>query len=239
MVDDRDPVTQLFGFLQIMRGQHYCHARAVEFDHQFPQQPPQFDINPGSRLVEHQHRGRMDHGLGNQQAALHAARKRARIGIALVRQMDLFEQRLGAPQRLGHAIEPGLVLQHLERRKERIEYDFLRHDPDRALGIAAVRIDVKPPDFHAAAGLHHQPGEGVDQGRFARAIGTEQTKDLPLRHVKADIIKRELGGGVPGGGIAFDQVGDADCGGFCHMRALAASAARRKACVNEVATPCG
>jgi hypothetical protein len=95
-------------------------------------------------------------------------------------------------QRLGHAIEPGLILQHLDRGEKRVEHDFLRHDADRCLGVAPVAIDVVAPDLDAARGLHHQPGKRVDQRGLARAVGAEQAEDLALRHVEAHALQGQL-----------------------------------------------
>ena len=72
------------------------------------------------------------------------------------------EQRFGTPLCARHAIETGLVLQHLERGEEGIEHDLLRHDPDRTLRVARAAIDVEAPDLSRAAGLHDEPGEDVD-----------------------------------------------------------------------------
>jgi hypothetical protein len=54
----------------------------------------------------------------------------------------------------------------------------------------------KPQIVTAAAGLHDQPGEDVDQGRLARAVGAEQPEDLAARHVEADLVERALAAGI-------------------------------------------
>jgi hypothetical protein len=46
------------------------------------------------------------------------------------------------------------------------------------------------------AGLRHQPGEDVDQGRLARAVGAEQPEDAAARHVETHIVKRLLSPGI-------------------------------------------
>ena len=101
MVDDRDAVAQLLGFLEIMGGQHHRHALPVEPADIVPQLLAKLDVDPGGRLVEHQDRRRMNHRLGHQQPPLHAARQGARIGVGLVGQMHRGEQRVGDPLGFG------------------------------------------------------------------------------------------------------------------------------------------
>ena len=134
----------------------------------------------------------MDHRLGDQQPPLHAARQGARIGIGLVGQVHRREQLVALPLGRRNAVQPGLDLQRLARREERVEDDLLRDDADRPLGVARMLVDVEAPDRHLAAGLHDQAGEDVDQRRLARAVGAEQAEDLPARHVEADVVERAL-----------------------------------------------
>ena len=231
VVDDRDPVAQLLGFLEVVRGQHHRHALAVELGDQLPQLAAQLDVDAGGRLVEHQDRRRVDHRLGDQQPPLHPARQRAGIGVALVRQAHRLEQLLRPAQRLGHAVEPGLVLEHLERGEERIEHDFLRDDADRALGVARVRVDVEAPDLGGAAGLHHQPGEDVDQRRLARAVGAEQAEDLrPAGTSKLTPFERQLALFALDAGVALDEVADADRGGLWSWRGALGPLRARSQC---------
>src|SRR5690606_32109138 len=89
-----------------------------------------------------------------------------------------------------HAVQPGLDLQRLDRRKERVEGDLLIDDADRALGIAWLGVDVEPPDAGAPRGLVHQSRQDVDQRRVARAIGAEQAITLPTRDPRVDGVQR-------------------------------------------------
>ena len=88
MVDDRDPVTQFFGFLEIMSGQNNSDAPIVQFADIGPELLAQFDINPGGRLIQHEDRGGVHQRLGDEQTTLHAARQCAGIGMGFVLKMD-------------------------------------------------------------------------------------------------------------------------------------------------------
>ena len=131
--------------------------------------------------------------------------------------MDRLEQFLAAPLGLGDAVEPALVLQHFERGEEGIEDDFLRHDADRALGIARIVVGIESPDLGIAARLAHQPRKDVDQRRLARAIGDEQAEDPALRHVEAYPLERQLWRFARAGrGVFLDQIVDTDGWGCLH-----------------------
>ena len=71
----------------------------------------------------------------------------------------------------------------------------------------------KPQMTTLPRGLHDQPGEDVDQGRLARAIGAEKPEDLPARNVEADVVERQLAALV-----GLRQRFDADRG-LVHKRA--------------------
>ncbi len=176
--------------------------------------------------------GCMHQRLGDQQPPFHAARQRARIGAGLVLQMHRAQDFHAAAQGLGDAIEPRLVLQHLEGGEEGVEHHFLRDDADRALGVAQIGVDVETPDRGAARGFQHQAGQDVDQRRFARAIGAEQAEDAALGYIEADAAQRQLAaialGAVARWGVAFDEVTDRNGGGQGHALPLGGEAPRRK-----------
>src|SRR3546814_5974922 len=78
MVDDGDMVAKLLRLLQIMCGQEDRRSSLVEVDNALPELPAQLDVDAGGRLVEHQDRRIVDHRLGDQQPASHAAGERPR-----------------------------------------------------------------------------------------------------------------------------------------------------------------
>ena len=97
----------------------------------------------------------MDHGLGDQQPPLHAPRQRPRISVRLVGQVHGGKQRVALPLARTDAVQPGLDFQRLARREEGVEDDLLRHDPDRALGVPRVLVDVEAPQRHLAGGFDY------------------------------------------------------------------------------------
>ena len=192
MIDDRDAVAQLLGLFEIVRRQHHGDAAAVQFADIGPELLAQLDVDARGGLVQHQHRGRVDHRLGDHQAALHATGQGAGIGVGLVLQMHRAQQFHRAALRFRDAVEAGLDLQRLDGGEEGVEQDFLVDDADRRLGVARMRVDVEAPDAGMTLGLVDQPGQDVDQRGLARAIGAEQAEDLAARHIEADPVQRAL-----------------------------------------------
>ena len=68
VVNDRNAVAQLLGFLEIMGGQHDRDALPIQSPDIVPQLLAKLDVDAGGRLVEHEDRRRMDHRLGDQEA---------------------------------------------------------------------------------------------------------------------------------------------------------------------------
>ena len=155
-----------------------------------PKARAQLDIDTRGRLVENQHVGAVDHRLGDHQAAAHAARQAPRVGIGMLGQVEGVEDFVGAPPGFGHAIETGLDFQGFARGEERVDDQFLRYDTDCARRGAAHRVDVMTPDFDVARGLVDQPGENIDESRFAGAVGPEQAEYRAARHVEIDPLQR-------------------------------------------------
>ncbi len=89
----------------------------------------------------------MDHRLGLHQPALHAARQRARIGLALSVEPHRREQCVRNALVLGHAVKPCLDLPSASYGvKKGSKTIFLRNDADRIFGIARIGVDVEAPD---------------------------------------------------------------------------------------------
>ena len=77
LIDDRDLVTQLFGFFKVVRGQNDGHTGVVQFFDIGPKLLTQFDVDPGGWFIKNQNRWGMNHSLTDQKAATHPARKRS------------------------------------------------------------------------------------------------------------------------------------------------------------------
>ena len=220
------------GFLEIMGGEHDRHALRVELADIVPQLPAKLDVDARGRLVEHQDRRRMDHRLGDQQPPLHSARQRARIGVAPCRSgASPRAARRCAGRRGAIPYSPAWISSVSRGVKKGSKMISCGTTPIERLALRGCWSMSKPQIVDLAAGLHHQPGEDVDQGRLARAVGAEQAEDLPARHVEADLVERQLGS-APCGGIGLRRGFDADRGlvhGASRHRGGTSATSRRSA----------
>ncbi len=192
-VDDGDGVAELLGFFQVVGGQDDGDAFLVDLAHIVPQLAAQLDVHARGRLVQDQDRRIVHQSLGHHQAAFHAAGQGADIGVGLVREAERGQQFVRAALVGGHAVEAGLDLQGLARGEEDVGDDLLRHDPEGRAGVARLMVDVAVPDADRALGLVRHPGDDVDQGRLARAIGAQQAEHRAARHRQIDAAQGGLG----------------------------------------------
>lgn len=150
MIDDGDAIAQFLGFLEIVRGQQDRGADGVQLTHVLPQVLTKAHVHACGGLVEHDDRRRMHEGLADQEAPSHPARQRAGIGVGFVGEADDVQDLVRAAFILGHAVKTRLHFQEFARGEERVEVQFLRHDPDGEARMALVRVDVVIPDLHRA-----------------------------------------------------------------------------------------
>ncbi len=178
-----------------------------QFAHQLPHVLAQFDVDAGGRLVEKQDLRLVRQGLGDHQAALHAAREHADLGVFLVPQRELpehfFDQR-----RIGRLAEQPARKPHGRRRRlEGVGGQFLRHEPDARARRAVIRKNVVAVDQDRAARRLHDAANRRDQGRLAGAVRAEQRENLAVADVQVDVFQ-----GLEARSIGLIEMRDGDCG---------------------------
>src|ERR1022692_2804000 len=191
-VDDRDVAAQIFSLLQIMRRQYDRRALLIDVAQEFPHRAAHLDVHAGRRFVQYQQFRFVHESARDHEAALHAARERARNRVAAVPQLQLFEIDFRAlfGERSLDAVEAGLVHDDRECRFELIEIDFLRHDADARLRGFELTVDVVPEHLDETAGLVDERRHDADDGRFAGAVGAEQREEVALLDGKIDSLER-------------------------------------------------
>ena len=132
-----------------MRGQDDRVAVVVELADERPQALPQPDVDAGGRLVEHDHRRLVHQRLADQHPPLHPARQRAHVGVGLGREVEVVQDFVDPRAVVADAEIPGLDLERLARREERVEHQLLRHDAEQAPRVAVVGDDVVAEDARA------------------------------------------------------------------------------------------
>ena len=96
VVDDRQPVAQLVGLLEVLRGEEDGRAALVDAPHLVPHRQPARGVEAGRRLVEEQHLGPVHERRREVEPALHAARVALDPAVGRVLELDQLEQLLGA-----------------------------------------------------------------------------------------------------------------------------------------------
>ena len=148
----------------------------------------------------------MDHRLGHQQPSAHAAGQAAGVRVGLTAETDGGEDVVGAAVVFGDAVEAGLDLEHLARRKERVDIELLGHDADGPPGGSHVLLDVVAPDVRRAGGADHQPGEDVDQRRLAGAVGPEKPEKRAGGNAERDVFEGGDSRFAAASGVGFAEI---------------------------------
>ena len=217
-VDEGDPVAELLGLLDVVRGEQDRRPLLVDPLHVVPELEPQLDVDAGGRLVEDQQARPVHHRPRQDQPPFHPAREGAGAFVALLGQREGLEQLLGplAPLALRHAEVAGVVVERLLDGEEPVEVDLLRRQPDRLPRLAVVVDRVVAEDLDRAPGRLREPGRAVDQRRLAGAVGPQQAEQLPRLDLQRDAAQR-----LDPGRVALGQVLDVE---RVHLPAIYATA---------------
>ena len=159
-------------------------ALAVQPPDEAPQPLAQFDVDARGRLVEDDHRRLVHQRLGDQHAALHAAREAAHVDVGLGGQVEVGENLVDPVIVLADAEVAGLDAQRLAHLEEGVENQFLRHDAEQAARRAVITDDIVAEHLEGARIGAHQPRQRRDQCRLAGAVGAEQTEEFALGDVE-------------------------------------------------------
>jgi len=92
LVEDRDPVRELLGLVEVLRGEQHRGAVAGEFLDGLPDLDPRLWIESRRRLVEEEHGRVADQAHRDVEATAHAAGVGHRLPTARVGQGELREQ---------------------------------------------------------------------------------------------------------------------------------------------------
>jgi predicted ATPase/DNA-binding SARP family transcriptional activator len=190
LMQDRDPVGEVFGLVQVLRGEQHRDALPGELPDAVPHLDAGLRVEPGGRLVQEDHRRLPDEAHGDVQAAAHAAGIRRhpparRVGEAEAGQQVVRD--LAGPLQVpqpGHqdqVLPPGEDFVH--GRELPGKADGLPHTP-------RLRGDVEAVDGgRPRVGLEQRGQDFHDRG-LARAVGAEQGEDAAPRHVEVHAAQR-------------------------------------------------
>src|SRR3989442_4289591 len=185
VVHDRHVVGELLRFVEVMRREQDRPALALEIADQRPEFPPGAGVEARRRLIEEQEVRLADEGHRNPEATLLAAGQVQGKGVSAVREPDRLDD--ARDRLLAHVVVeevrpigdgfPG------SQAGERLKVP--REDAPGLPDAATTRADV----LAEYASLPGPPGaqapEGLDGGRLAPAVGTEEGEHLAQAQRKA------------------------------------------------------
>jgi len=190
LVDHPDPVGHLLGLVDVLGGQDDRHAAFAEPSHQRPHVAAQLHVHARRGLVQKQNLRLVRQSLGDQDAALHAARQGHDFVLALLPQRES-AQHLLDDRRVRRAPEkPAAETHRCPHRLEHVGRQLLRHQADLRPRRAIVAHDVAAVHGNHARGRGDDAADYVDQRRLARAVGTQQGENFTLADLEVDVLQR-------------------------------------------------
>ena len=189
--DDIGAVDQTQRFAHVVVGDQHADAALGQVPDQLLDVSDGNRIDAGKGFVEQHEGGPAGQCPGDFHTPPLAARKRDRRRLAQMGHAELVEKRFQILRPL-----PAVGLDHLQHgadvvlhRQAAEDRGFLRQiadaEPCAAIHRQAGDVEAVEPD-RAVVGLD-QPGDHVEAGRLARAIGAEQADGLAALHREADV----------------------------------------------------
>ena len=120
-----------------------------------------FGVERGERLVEQQQRRLVQEDAAEREPLEHPARERAGALVARVPQVEALEQHPDPLAPLGHAVEPAVEIEVLQRGQLAVDERLVREEAERR----AVGVDVE-----LTRGRQHEPGDQTQERRLSGAV---------------------------------------------------------------------
>ena len=195
VVEYRDPVGELVGFLEVLGGEEHGDAAGHQAADDLPHGAAAARVKPGRRLVEEDDLRVADQRHRQVQLPAHAAGVGRHELARRFRQVEPLKQPAGDLLALAGAevLEVRHQLQVFLPGQQLVHGGELPGDPDRRADRLSLgkrrrgRSDPRRP----AVGLG-QGGEDVDRGGFPGPVRAEQGEDRPLGDVEVDAVKYGL-----------------------------------------------
>ncbi len=186
LVEDRDPVGEVLGLVEVLRREQHRRALARERLDGPPHLEPRLRVEPRRRLVEEEHGRVADEAHRDVEAAAHAPGVGPRPLPARVGQREPREQVVGDPTGVREASQLGDEHEVLPPGEDLVDGGEL---PGQADGLADLRRrggDVVAVDRGRSAVGPQQRGQDPHHRRLAGAVGAEQGVDGAGRDAQVD-----------------------------------------------------
>jgi hypothetical protein len=187
-VDDRDLVSQLIGFIQVLGGEQQRRAAGHQRPDGVPHRQPGPRVQAGGRLVQEQHPGPADQAGGQVEPPLHAAGEVLGGPVGGVGQAELIQQlhRPLAGIRPAQVIQAADDLQVFPAGQLFLDGRGLPGQADRAADGSGLADDVVTLDPGPPAVRRQQGGQDADRGGLAGPVGAEHAQHRAAGHGQVD-----------------------------------------------------
>ena len=194
VVEQRDPVGEVVGLLQVLRGEEDGDAAGHEVTDDLPHAAAAARIEAGGRLVEEDDARPADQRHRQVEPAPHAAGVRHGQLPGGVDQVELIEQLRDPPaaRRAVEVAQVGHQGQVFLAGEQPVHRGELAGDADRVPDRVRLPRHVVAGDADLAAVGADQRRHDVYGGRLAGAVGTEQCEGRSLGNGQVDAVEDEL-----------------------------------------------
>jgi hypothetical protein len=150
-------------------------------------------VQPDRRLIQNQNRGIMKQRIGQPHPLAKSLGQMTDGFILNGIQPAAVQNIIDSLQPLGarHFAEPAAKIEIFAHLHFGIERDIFRQISQMFADLLGLMKDIKTIDGCPAAGWREIAGEDFERGRFSRAVGAEESDNLPSRHFERNMIHRQ------------------------------------------------
>ena len=194
LVEHRDPIGELVGLVQVLRGEEDGDSVGDQAAHDLPHHVTTARVEAGRRLVEEDDPRIADQCHGEIESSAHAARVGRRRLFRRVDELEALQQfgnsapALIAPEvsQLGHQ------RQVLPAGEQVVDGRELTGHPDHRAHAVRVAGEVEPADECVAPVGLDQGRQDLHHRRLSCAVGAEEGEDRAFGNVQVDIVEDDL-----------------------------------------------
>ena len=189
-VDDRDPVGELVGLVEVLGGEQDRAAVGDQLADRGPHLAARARVETGGRLVEEDQRRPADQADREVEPAAHATGELGDLPVRGVLQRELGEQDRGALPGLGlgQPEQPAEQHQVLGGGQVLVDRGVLPGDTEQLTHLVRVGPDVDAEDLGVAAVDPQQRRQHREHRGLAGAVRAEHAEDLAAAYLQVDAV---------------------------------------------------
>jgi hypothetical protein len=187
LVEDRDLVGELFGLVEILRGEQHCGAVLSEFPDGLPHLNARLGVEPSRRLVEEDDLRISDEAHRDVEPTAHATRIGRHLTRGRVGQRQALEQGIRDHGWVLEVSQPGDKHEVLPPAEDFVDGRELSGEADGFPDIRSLGSDIEAVDAGSSCVGLEQRGQDVHDRGLARPVRAEQRENAAPRHVEVDV----------------------------------------------------